>query len=103
MPNISDPSDPEVEIISPPDVSEVRVSQIGQNTFGIALNIVMVIRFGNQEVAKTDPNLLTYKDGSTPQSDGEIAAFSDFSKQHGYPPRTREILVEWVQLQQGGL
>ncbi len=96
-------SDLKVEIVSPPDVSEIRVSQIGQNTFGIALNVVMSIRFVNQEVIKIDSNRLTYKDGSTPQSDGETAAFGDFSKQHGYPPPTREILVEWVQLQQGAV
>lgn len=101
MPSIPEKSDLEVEIISPPDVAEIRVSELGPNTFGVALNVVMVIRFVNQEVVKIDPNRLTYADGSVAQSDGEIAAFSDFSKQHGYPPKTREILVEWVQLQQG--
>src|SRR5512138_823474 len=104
MSSISHTSDLKVEIVSPPDVAEVRVSELGPNTFGIGLNIVMVVRFANKEsVAKPEPEQCIYADGSTPQSDGETTAFGDFSKQHGYPPKTRESLVEWVQLQQGGL
>ncbi len=103
MSSMSHTSDLKVEIVSPPDVAEVRVSELGPNTFGIGLNIVMVIRFANKEsVATSEPKQCMYADGSTPQSDGETTAFRDFSKQHGYPPETREILVEWVQLQQGG-
>ncbi len=97
-------SDLKVEIVSPPDVAEVRVSELGPNTFGIGLSIVMVVRFANKEsVSASEPEQCTYSDGSTPQSEGETTAFRDFAKQHGYSPKTREILVEWVQLQQGGM
>ena len=36
------------------------------------------------------------------EAGGESAAFNDFTKQNGYPPHSREILAEWVKLQQGG-
>jgi hypothetical protein len=104
MSSISHTSDLKVEIVSPPDVSEVRISELGPNTFGIGLNIVMVIRFPNKgSVATSEPEQCMYADSSTPQSEGETTAFRDFTRQHGYAPKTREVLAEWVQLQQGGL
>ena len=92
-----------LEIISPPDVNNATVSQVGQNLFSIELNIVMVIRLAAQLAPNMpEPDQITYVDETSPQPGGETAAFKDFVKQHGYSPRTREILVEWVQLQQGG-
>jgi len=116
MPNAPDIK---VEIVSAPAVNNMTVSQVGQNMFSINLNIITVVRFPSNApidapipVAFTstptlvdntlNPEQLRYADGTTPQPDGETAAFNDFSKQHGYPPQTREVLAEWVKLQQGG-
>lgn len=93
-----------VEIVSTPAVKDMTVSQVGQNMFSINLNIVTVVRFPSSVPVEkaTEPQQLKYADGSGPEPGGETAAFSDFSKQHGYPPQTREVLAEWVKLQQGG-
>jgi len=116
MPNAPDIK---VEIVSAPAVNNMTVSQVGQNMFSINLNIITVVRFpSNAPIetpipvaftstptlvgSETDAVQMMYADGTTPQPDGETAAFNDFSKQHGYPPQTREVLAEWVKLQQGG-
>jgi len=104
MSNPSNLPEFKVEIISAPAVKDMTVSQLGQNIFSINLNIVAIVRYpSNAAVEKAmEPQQLKYADGAGPEPGGETAAFSDFSKQHGYPPQTREVLAEWVKLQQGG-
>ena len=104
MSNLSNLPEFKVEIVSPPAVKDMTVSQVGPNMFSINLNIVTVVRFpSNTPVEKaTEPQQLKYADGSGPEPGGETAAFNDFTKQHGYPPQSREVLAEWVKLQQGG-
>jgi hypothetical protein len=93
-----------VEIVSAPSVNNMTISPVGQNLFSINLNIITVVRFPSHAALDNilSAEQLKYADGSTPQAGGESAAFNDFSKQHGYPPQTREVLAEWVKLQQGG-
>ena len=104
MSNPSDLPKFNVEIISAPSVKDMVVAQVGQNMFSLTLNIVTVIRFPSNAAGEKEPEpqQLKYTDGSAPQPGGEAAAFHDFTKQHGYPPQSREILAEWVKLQQGG-
>ena len=119
MTNSHDAPDIKVEITSAPAVKDMTITQVGQNMFSIILNIITVVRFPSNAPTDTpipvaltstptlvdntlNPGQLRYADGTTPQPDGETAAFNDFSKQHGYPPQTREVLAAWVQLQQGG-
>jgi len=119
MTNLPDTPDIKVEIISAPAAKDMTITQVGQNMFSINLNIITVVRFpsnaptdtpGSLSLTSTptlvdniiNPTQLKYADGTTPESGGETAAFNDFSKQHGYPPQTREVLAEWVKLQQGG-
>ena len=104
MSNPSNLPEFKVEIVSTPAVKDMTVSQVGQNMFSINLNIVTVVRFpSNAPVEEaTEPQQLKYADASGPEPGGETAAFNDFTKQHGYPPQTREVLAEWVKLQQGG-
>ena len=104
MSNSSDLPEFKVEIVSAPSVKDMAVAQVGQNMFSITLNIVTVVRFPSNTADEKAPESkqLKYADGSIPQPGGEAAAFNDFTKQHGYPPQSREILAEWVKLQQGG-
>ena len=119
MSNTSNVPQLKVEIVSAPSVKDMTVSQVGQNMFSINLNIITVVRFPADATMNTSasstlttspmgensvhsPEQRKYADGLTPQAGGETAAFNDFSKQHGYAPQTREILTEWVKLQQGG-
>jgi hypothetical protein len=104
MSNSSDLPEFKVEIVSAPSVKDMAVAQVGQNLFSLTLNIVTVVRFPSSTPnEKTiEPEQLKYADGSIPQPGGESAAFNDFIKQHGYSPQSREILTEWVKLQQGG-
>ena len=104
MSNSSDIPEFKVEIVSAPSVKDMAVAQVGQNLFSLTLNIVTVVRFPSSTAAEnaTDPHQPKYADGSVPQRGGEAAAFTDFTKQHGYPPQSQEILAEWVKLQQGG-
>lgn len=101
---MSNVSDIKVEIVSAPALKDMTVAQVGQNLFSLNLNIITVVRFPSNVAVENTLNSgqLIYADGTTPQPGGESSAFKDFSKQHGYPPQTREILVEWVKLQQGG-
>ena len=114
MPNTANSPDIKVEILSTPAVKEMTVSPVGHNMFSIGMNIIVVVRFPSEnptlielsssparDANTTDEAQMMYEDGSAPQADGEKAAFNDFSKQHGYPPQKREILAEWVKLQQG--
>ena len=107
-----------VEIVSVPSVKDMNITPVGQNMFSIDFNMIAVIRFASSDIAISTPVVracspavptttadaeqLKYADGGTPQPGGETAAFTDFTKQHAYPPQSREILVEWVKLQQGG-
>ena len=104
MSNQSDLPKFNVEIVSAPSVKDMVVAQVGQNMFSITLNIVTVVRFPSTTIEEqtSEPQQLKYTDGSIPQPSGEAAAFNDFTKQHGYPPQSREMLAEWVKLQQGG-
>ena len=104
MPNPPDLSEFKVEIVSAPSVKDMVIAQVGQNMFSITLNIVTIVRFPSTtlEEKTSAPQQLKYTDGSVPQPGCEAAAFHDFTKQHGYPPQSREILAEWVKLQQGG-
>ena len=104
MSNSSDLPEFKVEIVSAPSVRDLAVAQVGQNLFSLTLNIVTVVRFpSSAPVEKAiEPQQPKYADGSVPQPGGEAAAFTDFTKQHGYPPQSRDILAEWVKLQQGG-
>ena len=119
MTDSSNTPDIKVEIISAPAAKDMTITQVGQNMFSINLNIITVVRFPSNAPTDTPspvsftstPTLvdntlnaeqLRYADGTSPQPDGETAAFNDFSKQHGYPPQTRVVLAEWVKLQQGG-
>jgi hypothetical protein len=104
MSNPSDLPEFKVDIVSAPSVKDMVVAQVGQNMFSITLNIVTVVRFPSNTLSETEPEpqQLKYTDGSVPQPGGEAAAFNDFTKQHGYSPQSREILAEWVKLQQGG-
>lgn len=104
MSNTSNLPQLKVEIVSAPAVKDMTVSPVGQNMFSINLNIVAIVRYpSNTEMHNAqETQQLKYTDGSDPQPGGETAAFNDFTKQHGYPPQTREVLAEWVKLQQGG-
>ena len=104
MSSASDFPEFNVEIVSAPSVKDMVVAQVGQNLFSITLSIVTVVRFPSNTPSQKEPEpqQLKYTDGSVPQPGGEAAAFNDFTKQHGYPPQSREILAEWVKLQQGG-
>jgi hypothetical protein len=104
MSNPADLPEFKVEIVSAPSVKDMVVAQVGQNMFSITLNVVTVVRFPSNipSEKESQPQQLTYTDGSVPPPGGEAAAFNDFTKQHGYPPQSREILAEWVKLQQGG-
>lgn len=114
MSSTANAPDIKVEVLSAPAVKEMTVSPIGQNMFSIGMNIIVVVRFPSENPTTieltsppapvgntTDEAQIMYADGTTPQAEGEKAAFNDFTNQHGYPPQTREILAEWVKLQQG--
>jgi hypothetical protein len=104
MSNPSNLPEFKVEILSTPAVKDMTVSQVGQNIFSINLNVVTVVRFPSSAPVEkgTELSQLKYADGSGPEPGGETAAFNDFTKQHGYPPQSRELLAEWVKPQQGG-
>jgi hypothetical protein len=104
MSNASNIPELNVEIIAAPSVKDMTVAQVSQNLFSLTLNIVTVVRFpSNPPIEKAlEPQPLKYTDGSIPQPGGEAAAFTDFASQHGYTPQSRDILAEWVKLQQGG-
>ena len=119
MTNSHNVPDIKVEIIAAPAMKDLTITQVGQNMFSVNLNIITVVRFPSNTPANTpipvaltstptsventlSPEPLRYVDGTTPDQGGETAAFNDFTTQHGYPPQTREVLAEWVKLQQGG-
>ena len=100
----------QIEIISAPAMKDMTITPVGQNMFSLNLNIMTVVRFPSNtqtdQVSVEDntqsSEQLRYADATAPEPGGETAAFNDFAKQHGYPPQTRAILAEWVQLQKGG-
>ena len=109
MSNTAPTSDIHVEIVSAPAMKDMTITPVGQNMFSLNLNIITVVRFPSNtqsdqvsvEHNTQSPEQLRYADATAPEPGGETAAFNDFSKQHGYPPQTRAILAEWVQLQKG--
>jgi hypothetical protein len=102
----------QAEIISAPAVHQMTVTPVGSNMFSLNLNVVMVVRFPDndthtehstvQVISNNTPrgtSDATYADGSQPAPGGETAAFQDFLHAHGYPPPSRQSLSEWVQSQ----
>jgi hypothetical protein len=115
MTNTASSNDIQLEILTAPAVKGMTVSQVGNSMFSIDMNVIVVVRFPTEmpipvernessisEVDKDGTQLPTYADGTMAQAGGEALAFDDFSKEHGYSPQTREVLAEWVNLQQGG-
>jgi hypothetical protein len=110
MNNINHPTI-QAEIISPPAIHQMTVTAVGTNMFSLNLNVVMLVRFPNADnpehsaVQPTSssmpitPSEATYAGGSQPDPGGETAAFQDFLNAHGYPPPSRQSLLEWVQSQ----
>jgi len=109
MSNTAPTSDIHVEIVSAPAMKDMTITPVGQNMFSLNLNIITVVRFPSNtqsdqvsvEHNTQSSEQLRYADATAPEPGGETAAFNDFSKQHGYPPQTRAILAEWVELQKG--
>lgn len=102
----------QAEIISAPAIHQMTVTPVGSNMFSLNLNVVMVVRFPNNDTTTEDATVqtisnsppvgspdATYADGSQPAPGGETAAFQDFLHTHGYPSPTRQSLSEWVQSQ----
>lgn len=118
MSNTNSPSI-QAEIVSAPAISDMIVTPIGPNMFGLNLHVVLAIRFtGLDEFSPHDELLvststqvigtnalinsseLMYANREKPESDGEASAFHDFVHVHSYPPPSRQVLSEWVQSQQ---
>lgn len=110
--NTSNPPAIQAEIISAPAVHQMTVTPVGSNMFSLNLNVVMVVRFPDNDTTMEHATVptssnstpvgspeATYADGSQPAPGGETAAFQDFLRTHGYPPPTRQSLSEWVQSQ----
>jgi hypothetical protein len=99
---------PRPEIVAPPSVSNLAVAQAGPGIFSVTMQVVMVVRFppenGSAETPAAVPaaaGLLRYGNGETPQAEGEPEAFQAFVQTMGYPPQTREVLVQWATVQGG--
>jgi hypothetical protein len=110
--NNTPPPTIQAEIISAPAVHQMTVTPVGSNMFSLNLNVVMVVRFADnntgtehaavQVVSNSTPagsSVVKYADGSQPAPGGETAAFQDFLHANGYPPPTRQSLSEWAQSQ----
>jgi hypothetical protein len=118
MTNTSSPSI-KAEIVSAPAISNLTVTPVGRNMFSLNLNVVLVVRFPGvgegaeqnellvstalQRVSNDTPvssSELMYANGEKPEPGGETSAFNDFVRVHSYPPRSRQMLSDWVQSQQ---
>ena len=111
------------EIVAPPSVSNLSVSQVGTGMFSVAMQVIMVVRFPAD--VPTEMQMVINADGAVPQTpltasttmqaelrygngelptafDGEAEGFQAFVQVHGYVPSTRDILVQWAANSQGG-
>jgi hypothetical protein len=99
---------PRPEIVAPPSVSNLTVAQAGAGMFSVTMQVVMVIRFPEEKAAvemssavPAAAGTLVYGNGETPEAEGEPEAFQAFVQTMGYPPATREILIQWATVQGG--
>ena len=111
---------PRPEIVAPPSVSNLTVSQAGPGMFSVTMQVVMVVRFPTENTPVDTPTAvqvvacapvpastpvaagpLMYGDGEKPEADGEPEAFQAFVETMGYPPQTREVLIQWATAQGG--
>jgi hypothetical protein len=114
------------EIVAPPSVSNLSVSQVGTGMFSVTMQVIMVVRFptdlpaGSPVVISTDharvqaPAItstiglaatgeLMYGDGELPNAfDGEAEGLQAFVQVHGYVPPTRDVLIQWATNSQRG-
>jgi hypothetical protein len=113
------------EIVAPPSVSNLSVSQVGTGMFSVTMQVIMVVRFPTDLSASTPVVIntdhpvaqapaiastagqatngeLLYGDGQLPNAfDGEAEGFQAFMQVHGYVPPTREVLIQWATNSQG--
>ena len=118
MSNTNSPSI-KAEIVSAPAITDMIVTPVGTNMFGLNLHVVLAIRFTGLDETSSQNDLLVststqvvdthalinsseliYANREKPESDGEASAFQDFVHVHSYPPPSRQVLSEWVQSQQ---
>jgi hypothetical protein len=100
---------PRPEIVAPPSVSNLTVAQAGPGMFSVTMQVVMVVRFPSENAATEEPALavpaaadrLQYGNGETPEAEGEPEAFQAFVQTMGYPPQTRDVLLQWAAVQGG--
>ncbi len=111
---------PRPEIVAPPSVSNLTVSQAGPGMFSVTMQVVMVVRFPTEGTSIDTPTTaqvvasapvpastpvaagpLMYSNGEKPEADGEPEAFQTFVETMGYPPQTREVLIQWATAQGG--
>jgi hypothetical protein len=114
------------EIVAPPSVSNLSVSQVGTGMFSVTMQVIMVVRFpteaptGTPLVINTDQAVpqtpaitsttvqaatseLMYGNSELPNAfEGEAEGFQAFAQVHGYVPPTREVLIQWATNSQGG-
>lgn len=111
------------EIVSPPSLSNLSVSQVGAGMFSVTMQVIMVVRFPNdsepgvvppnhvisqtpestQTVLSADRDRFAYGNGELPTAfEGEAEGFQAFVQVHGYLPPTREVLIQWATNSQGG-
>jgi hypothetical protein len=112
---------PRPEIVAPPSVSNLTVAQAGPGMFSVTMQVVMVVRFPTEETSTDTPTAaqivasspvpaltpvaaavaMMYGNGEKPEADGEPEAFQAFVQTMGYPPQTREVLIQWATVQGG--
>jgi hypothetical protein len=98
---------PRPEIVAPPSVSNLAVAQAGPGMFSVTMQVVMVVRFPLENAAELSSAVtaaagpLVYGNGKTPEAEGEPEAFQAFVQTMGYPPSTREVLIQWATVQGG--
>jgi hypothetical protein len=90
---------PRPEIAAPPSVSNLAVAQAGPGIFTVTMQVVMLVRFPSENTAAAGP--LVYGSGESPQAEGEPEAFQAFVQAMGYPPQTRDVLIQWAAAQGG--
>jgi hypothetical protein len=114
------------EIIAPPSVSNLSVTQVGAGMFSVTMQVIMVVRFPTDipanspivinpdhalaqtpEIAstagKTATGEMRYDNGELPNVfDGESEGFQAFVQVHGYVPPARDVLIQWATNSQGG-
>ena len=113
------------EIVAPPSVSNLSVAQVGTGMFSVTMQVIMVVRFPTDvpadiqmvinadhpvpqlpQIASTKAHAtgeLMYGNGELPNAfDGEAEGFQTFVQVHGYVPPTRDVLIQWATISQGG-